>query len=307
MPKSVLITGCSAGGIGYELANSFHKRGLIVFATARNLSTMTALQELSNVHLLLLDVTSSASIASALEEVKRKTGSRLDFLVNNAGRGYTMPVLDSNIDEAKRLFDANFWGPLQMIQAFAPLLKEARGVIINIGSIVAYMNVPWSGKMMVPLVCEDYVMTHPGLYSASKSALHMLTDVLRLELAPLNISTLIVVTGSIATNFHAAGRMPDGSLPPGSYYLPAEKHIKARAVGDDNIPRSSSKDFAEGVVNDVLNSKSGRTWQGRHATLVRVGSALFPTSLMVSDVLIKVLPALIWLIGSYVARWHWPA
>ena len=79
----MLITGCSAGGIGNELVQSFHRRGLRIFATARNLSKIQHLKEIG-MEVLELDVTDSGSLKSAVEHVKASTGGTLDILVNNA-------------------------------------------------------------------------------------------------------------------------------------------------------------------------------------------------------------------------------
>ncbi|PQE19322.1 hypothetical protein CJF31_00009412 [Rutstroemia sp. NJR-2017a BVV2] len=144
--KSVLITGCSAGGSGSALAEVFQKRGLHVFATARTLSKMSHLNDLPNVTLLELDVTSSQSIAAALEAVKTQTDGKLDYLVNNAGQSMVMPALDADIEEAKKLFDVNFWGVIAMTQAFAPLVIAAKGTVVNICSISGYVNAPWMSK-----------------------------------------------------------------------------------------------------------------------------------------------------------------
>jgi short-subunit dehydrogenase len=143
--KTILITGCSAGGIGYALAAECQRRGLTVFATARTTSKMSALEKLPNMTLLPLDVTSPSSIAEAVEQVKRRTGGKLDYLLNNSGQNLIMPALDLDIDDAKGMFEVNFWGVLRMIQAFAPLLIQAEGTIVNIGSIVAYLHAPYTG------------------------------------------------------------------------------------------------------------------------------------------------------------------
>ncbi len=147
MPQSVLITGCSAGGIGHSLALAFQKRGLMVFATARKLLSMTELGNLPNVHLLTLDVTSETSIASAVETVQAKTGGKLDFLVNNAGQTYYAPGLDTDITVAKEMFETNFWGVLRVTQAFAPLLVAAKGTLITIGSVLGYLHIPYTSKL----------------------------------------------------------------------------------------------------------------------------------------------------------------
>lgn len=142
-PKSVLITGCSAGGIGFALAEEFQERGFQVFATARTRSKTSNIENLPNVTFIPLDVTDSSTISAAVEVVKAHTGGTLDYLVNNAGRNYFMPTLDVDIDEAKRMFDTNFWGALEVTQAFAPLVIAAKGTIVNICSISSHVNVPW--------------------------------------------------------------------------------------------------------------------------------------------------------------------
>lgn len=85
MMKSVLITGCSDGGIGGALALVFQKHGYHVFATARNLSKMRALATLPNVTLLTLDVMNNTHILSAVDAVTKETGGTLDYLINNSG------------------------------------------------------------------------------------------------------------------------------------------------------------------------------------------------------------------------------
>jgi 1-acylglycerone phosphate reductase len=138
--KSVLITGCSAGGIGEEFARAFQKRGYLVFATARNTSKIPSdLLALPNVENISLDVTSTDSIAKALEIVSQKTNGTLDVLVNNSGAGLTAPALDTDLAKAKALYDVNFWGVLSMIQAFSPLIIKAKGTIVNLSSVVGEM------------------------------------------------------------------------------------------------------------------------------------------------------------------------
>lgn len=128
-PKSVLITGCSDGGIGAGLALSFQKHGWKVFATTRNTSKMATLANLPNVQLLALDVTSSLSIEAAVEAVKKETGGSLDCLCNNAGALTMMLVLDTDEEEARKMFNVNLWGPLAMIKAFLLLLLRRRGLL----------------------------------------------------------------------------------------------------------------------------------------------------------------------------------
>lgn len=84
--QSVLITGCSAGGIGDSLAQAFHKKGVRVFATARNLDKVQHLKD-AGIEVIQLDVVDDASIKAAFETVKALTGGTLNILVNNSGGG----------------------------------------------------------------------------------------------------------------------------------------------------------------------------------------------------------------------------
>lgn len=165
MPKdAVLITGCSAGGLGHGLALAFHDKNIHVFATARSLAKLSPLAALPNTTCLELDVTSSASIASALEAVKaelQRDGLRLRYLVNNAGRGLIGPVLDIDEKEARAVFETNFWGVLGVTRAFVPLMLAAKGVgderavVVNIGSSAGVINVPWNGISTPSLFSTD--------------------------------------------------------------------------------------------------------------------------------------------------------
>ena len=145
--KSVLITGCSAGGIGDSLAKAFAKRNLLVFATARNPKKIdSSLTSLPNVEVLTLDTTRQSSIAAAVEAVSAKTGGKLDYLVNNAGQGLVSPFLDLDLEKAKALFDVNFWCVLTAIQAFKHLLVAAKGTIVNTSSIAGVAPNPYESK-----------------------------------------------------------------------------------------------------------------------------------------------------------------
>ncbi|KIW19006.1 hypothetical protein PV08_03296 [Exophiala spinifera] len=248
--KTILITGCSKGGLGHALAVECQRRGMTVFATARTLSKMSDLKNLPNTTLLSLDVTSPTSVADAVDKITTATGGKLDYLLNNSGQNIILPALDLDIDEGKKMFDVNFWGVLRMIQAFAPLLIEAKGTVVNIGSIVAYLHTPYT-----------------AVYNASKAAVHMLSDTLRLELAPLNVKILTVVTGSVKTQIHQ--NSPRLSLPQTSRYLAVSSHLEKRWNDEIDYDPSSPEDLARKVVGDVLGGSTGKIWRGRHASETR--------------------------------------
>lgn len=146
---SVLITGCSAGGIGSALAETFHERGLHVFATARSTSKMAHLEKLPNITLLELDVTDPKSIESAVEVVTAKTGGKLNYLINNSGQSLVLPALDTSIEDAKRLLDVNLWGVVAVTQAFSPLILATKGTIVNVASLAAFFRSPWLSSSLL--------------------------------------------------------------------------------------------------------------------------------------------------------------
>src|ERR1700712_4043024 len=117
--QTVLITGCSDGGLGAALAIAFHEAGLHVYATARNPSKLEEVKS-HGIETLTLDVLSDSSIAACVAKL-----SQLDILVNNAGAAYSMPVTDLAIAEAKKLFDLNVWSYIAVTQAFLPLLLKS--------------------------------------------------------------------------------------------------------------------------------------------------------------------------------------
>jgi len=142
--ETVLITGCSDGGIGSALALTFQQRGYHVFATARDITKMSQLKDLPNVILLHLDVTDPKTIQAAVDVVSETTGT-LDYLVNSAARNHFQPILDENIEVTRKLFDTNVWGPLSVTQAFSPLVVKAKGSFVFIASIAGYATTPWMG------------------------------------------------------------------------------------------------------------------------------------------------------------------
>jgi NAD(P)-dependent dehydrogenase (short-subunit alcohol dehydrogenase family) len=100
--------------MGHAVAAEFARRGCNVFATARKPASMAGLSELGCT-LLPLDVTDRASVFAAVETVLQAAG-RIDVLVNNAGLGGRGPVCDYSIDDAKRVFDVNYFGTMAMCQ-----------------------------------------------------------------------------------------------------------------------------------------------------------------------------------------------
>ncbi len=182
MSQVVLITGCSTG-IGRDLAGRLSRAGYTVVATARQVETLDGVPAAMR---LPLDVTQRESIERAVARVIEHLG-RIDVLVNNAGYAVRGAVEEVPVEQAQRMFDANVFGAMRMIQAVLPHMRcQKSGRIINISSV--------SGKLVTPA---------NGTYSATKFAIEALSDALRLELAPFGIHVVLIEPGSIKTPFHA--------------------------------------------------------------------------------------------------------
>ncbi|KAJ5907401.1 hypothetical protein N7495_000083 [Penicillium taxi] len=261
-PKNVLITGCSAGGAGSALAEEFNQRGLHVFATARSLSKMSHLAKRPMITLLELDVTSTSSIAAAVAAVSTTTGGKLDYLVNNSGQACVRPALDTELEYARGLFDVNFWGSVNTIHAFSPLIIASGGTIVNVCSIAAVLSVPWG-----------------SFYNASKAAIKSYGEALRLEMAPLGVNVMTIMTGIIGTNIFA--NHPVNKLPEGSLWEAASEDIMKNASGEGLLDTSMPPGlFAERVVDDVLGGVNGLTWRGKMSSIAWFLSTFLPTWLL---------------------------
>ena len=180
----IVITGASTG-IGRACAMHFDQLGFSVFAGVRRDADGAALRSAASERLtpLRIDVTDGATIAAAREQIEAAaSGVGVRGLVNNAGIGVGGPLEFVPLDDLRRQLEVNVIGQVAVTQAFLPMLRQARGRIVNIGSI--------SGRMATPFVAP---------YAASKFALEAITDALRVELRPWGIGVAIVEPGSIAT------------------------------------------------------------------------------------------------------------
>lgn len=285
--KYVLITGCSAGGIGAGLAEVFREKGYHVFATLRNPSKLPqTLSKVSNVTPLTLDVLSSESIAAAVKTVSQETGGRLDVLVNNSGQTYIMPALDVDLNKARNLFDLNFFAPLAMIQAFAPLLIEARGIIVNQSSAAAYVPMSFSSQYLLPFALNERRMTdvilccETGVYNGSKAALTMATDTWGRELQPLGVRTLTLITTGVKT--HAFDNIERPKVPESSYYYVIRDYIVRMSDGRLQEGAPDTRTYALKVVGAVQKGTTGEIWVGKDASINHWALRLLPSSVFVS-------------------------
>lgn len=262
--KTVLITGCSDGGLGAALAIAYHNVGYRVFATARN-PTRLAEMKAAGIETLALDVLSDASIAECVVAVTKLTGGTLNVLVNNAGAGYNMPVSDVALPDARKLFDLNLWSYVSTIQAFMPLLlrasaKDGSAMIVNQTSVASVTGVPFA-----------------GVYSASKAALALLTESLRHEMAPFGVKVVDLKTGTVKSriqdNMEARTEV---ALPPNSIYNIARESVEKVLHGGSLAEGALGTDvWAKAVVGDLVKPKPKyQIWRGSQAGLVWLSTFL---------------------------------
>jgi NAD(P)-dependent dehydrogenase (short-subunit alcohol dehydrogenase family) len=244
--RAVVITGASTG-IGRASALEMDSRGFHVFPGVRRDEDAEALRaERPSLEPIRIDVTDADSIAAARDRVAEVVGeSGLAGLVNNAGIAVPGPLEHLPIDELRRQLEVNLVGQVAVTQAFMPLLRSARGRIVNIGSI--------GGRVALPLM---------GPYAASKHAIEGISDSLRRELRPWGIQVSVVRPGPIATDIWERGnanadelleRMPDAQVHYGQAIQGARDWAAQRAR--EAVPPSA---VAE-VVAHALTADKPRT------------------------------------------------
>lgn len=196
------ITGASKG-LGLVLARQLLERGHRVAATSRTVSELTKqLGETSKQFLpLSMDITSEPSVADAVRATVAHFGA-LDVVVNNAGYGQFGTAEEVTDAEARRNFDVNVFGVLNVLRAALPQLREQRsGHVFNIASIGGFVG-GFSGW---------------GVYCATKFALAGLTESLRADLDPLGVGVTLVYPGYFRTSFLESGSMAHPSRPIAAY------------------------------------------------------------------------------------------
>lgn len=178
--------------------------------------------------------------------------------------GYNLPLLDTNVAEAKKMFDVNVFALISVTQAFSPLLIASKGTVINIGSIAGKAPIPWQ-----------------GYYNASKAAINLLSDQLRLELSPFGVDCICVVTGAIKTRFfdNSAGI----KLPADSLYGPGKDIIESTAAGSHIKDFMNVDVYAEEVVKNALKTNPKKVqWLGGSSWVIWFAGTFFWSTIWVS-------------------------
>ena len=251
--KIVLITGGSSG-IGKSIGKYLSQKGYTVYGTTRNVDKHPNFKEFS---LLQMDVRNVESISSAFKALLLKEG-RVDVLINNAGVGITGPIEETPNEEILNVFSTNFTGPINVIKGVLPLMrKQHNGLIINITSIAGYMGLPYR-----------------GIYSATKGALGLITESLRMETKDFGIKITTLAPGDFATNI-ASGRYHSPILKNSAYEKPYGKTLKAI---DEDVDAGEDPILVAKKVLQIIHTKEPKVHY-------KVGSFLQKFSVTLKNIL----------------------
>ena len=220
--KIALVTGASSG-IGAATAERLTMAGYKVYGTSRR----GAQAGQRSFAMLPLDVTSDASVAAAVREVLRLDG-RIDLLVNNAGFSVAPAgAEESSIEQARSLFDTNFFGIVRMTRAVVPHMRhQGGGRIINIGSVLGFLPMPYM-----------------ALYAATKHAIEGYSESLDHELRTMGIRVSVIEPAYTKTPFDAHLLEPDAKL---------EEYREVRAALGKKLKEVLAAADEPGVVADVV-------------------------------------------------------
>ena len=175
--KVVLISGASSG-IGKEIADLFLEQNCVVYGIGQ--------RELKGAKFNYIQANiCDFSLCEKLVKTVVEECGKIDVLINNAGIGISGPIENTNIDDAKKLFDVNFFGAVNLTKSVLPYMREQKGgKIINISSVASFVPIPFQ-----------------VFYSASKSALDIFASGLRSEVKCFNIKVANIHPGDVRTEF----------------------------------------------------------------------------------------------------------
>jgi NAD(P)-dependent dehydrogenase (short-subunit alcohol dehydrogenase family) len=222
MPDRILVTGASRG-LGRALVVEFHRRGHDVLATARDAA---ALADLEAAEKLSLDVADRRSVEAAA-----KAAGEVDVLVNNAGITVQSPVEAVPVEVFGSMLETNALGPLRLIQALLPGMRErGHGTIVNVSSRAVRSAPPLQGP-----------------YAASKAALELLSEVLRKELEPFGIRVIVIDTGGVRTEMRARQRKYGGEP-----YTGLIEQLESRMADYDKRGGGSAPEEIAAAIADLI-------------------------------------------------------
>lgn len=254
--KIAIVTGASSG-IGQATAKRLATAGYKVYGTSRR-GAQAGTQPFE---MLPLDVTSDESVEAAVSEVVQRDG-RIDLLVNNAGFGVAPAgAEESSIDQARLIFETNFFGLIRMTRAVVPRMRrQGNGRIINIGSVLGFLPMPYG-----------------ALYAATKHAVEGYSESLDHELRTRGIRVSVIEPAYTKTSFDANFLEPDAKL---DEYREAREGVKKRV--NEVMATAEQPDVVADTVLKAANAAHPkiRYTAGSLANRLRLLRRFAPTGLV---------------------------
>jgi len=240
--KAVLITGASSG-IGRHAAEQLAADGYFVYAGARKASDIEALNKIENVKAVRLDVTIQDDIDAAVDLIEAE-GRGLWGLVNNAGVNALDPLIEADEADLQFLFDVNVFGVFRVTKAFAPMIIESEGRIVNISSIAGILSGGLTGY---------------GMYVMSKHAVEAFTDQLAFEMAGFGVNVAAVEPGNFQSRIgvsRCARMLAEGSEKEYRFYQEQmqeyQESCKERMSDSDAVVGTPPKPVSDAIQHALF-------------------------------------------------------
>lgn len=233
--RIILITGTSSG-LGRALVENISE-DYVVYGTCRDLSKVDPLAQKKNYKILPLDMSVFKTIDKVVDTIIKEEG-RIDILVNNVGQGFTGALEEALQKDATGVFQTNYFGPVYLMQKVLPVMREQKkGLIVNITSVAAYMGLPFR-----------------SFYSASKAALDITTESLRMEISRSGVDVINIAPGEMSTEI--ASRRCNTPVKKDSFY--ELKYRLALEKMDEDVSKGADpNDAARKVIAIIENSSRG--------------------------------------------------
>jgi short-subunit dehydrogenase len=229
--ERALVAGAS-GGIGKAVASALAAAGYAVAGTCRNPGRLRRADRVRGVTYLPLDLGDARSIERLI-----RTVGRVDVLVNCAGASQVGPAEEARLEAVRGLFEAHFFGPVRLMQAFVPGMRaRGSGTVVNIGSMRSEIATPFS-----------------GVYAAAKAALRSFTDALRVEAGRFGVRVVLV------SPFHVRTGLPQLQvMKPRSPY--AARVRNARRNRDRDIAQGAAPEDVAALLMRIVRTRRPRGW-----------------------------------------------
>ena len=255
--RCALVTGASRG-IGRETALALARVGYRVTGTCRNPDKLKPEERIDGVSYVPLELMDESSVDALIEQM-----DQVDVLVNNAGASQMGPVEEVPMEKIRQLYQLSFFGNVRLIQGILPKMRKGgQGIIINVTSLAGHLPIPFS-----------------SIYASAKSAMEVMANGLRNELAPFGIRVVTVAPSFIKTDIYQEKILQSGSV-----YAAAMN--TAKAIRDARIRSGSEPSVVAAKILQIISVKNPKPFYsaGRNAGMLALISKLMPAGFVEKNI-----------------------